>query len=451
MADSGDTITIYNGTYSEQVIIKDGVNMFCLPLVTITSDNVNGTIIDNGIEARIILEGNPTILNTGGGEPFNLTNENSNIDESNEFPDLIVSGNLNVIGNSLVTGSFNVSGSLIVTGSTNIAGNLYLSGSEISISSSAFSLRDMISTRVFYGNQGLGSDIPSQCIYIGVNSEPYIYSTISPVGIIIGSPDGGNVPFITSQVTNVSVGISKDGQHLLVKGGDARQVGVNTDVGGGDLYLRGGIAGGGNQPGGAVYIVGGTGAGIIPAPPQIEYPYVSLAYDYDTSLAYGKVVIGTDSHIGNEILYVSGTMDVVGDITASNLTINGNLGVHGIYNAIKDFKNYYITSSNFTQSNQVISLTDNYIYNYKINVAVSALQHSGSAGFDIDGVFYKTGSYSYMAGNPTIASVGATYDFTGSVSASVSSSGDLLLTVQGNDNTTMRWGIFVESNGVQML
>ena len=43
-----DTVIVYNGTYTEQIIIVDGVNIFCLPGVTMESSHPSGTLIDDG-------------------------------------------------------------------------------------------------------------------------------------------------------------------------------------------------------------------------------------------------------------------------------------------------------------------------------------------------------------------------------------------------------------------
>lgn len=242
-ATSGDTITVYNGTYTEQITVKNGVNMFCLPGVIITSNNSVGTIIDNGVEARIILAGEPTITNTGIGSRINLTNVNSDINESTEFSNLVISGSLTV------TGSEYVNGNMIVTGSTTLLNSLIIKESDYSI-------------------------------------------------------------------------------------------------------------------------------------------------NYK--------------------------------------------------------KSYYTTTTNLVPTLQIIDFTDNYLYNYKLSFTVFSTTDNSSAAFEMTGIYNKSGSNSLLIEDPNIVAIAQSDNFTGSLSASVSSSGEFLITAIGKNSSIMRWGIFNDSTGVKI-
>lgn len=59
-----DLIIVYPGTYSERLFLKNGVDIFCFPGVTITSASEFGTITDDDNPVIMSLSGSPTIINT---------------------------------------------------------------------------------------------------------------------------------------------------------------------------------------------------------------------------------------------------------------------------------------------------------------------------------------------------------------------------------------------------
>lgn len=58
-----DLIIVYPGTYSERLVLKNGVDIFCFPGVTITSASESGTITDDDNPVIMSLSGSPTIIN----------------------------------------------------------------------------------------------------------------------------------------------------------------------------------------------------------------------------------------------------------------------------------------------------------------------------------------------------------------------------------------------------
>ena len=140
---SGDTLTVYNGTYNEQVIVKDSVDMFCLPGVIITSNNINGTLIDNSIKATVVLIGKPTITNTGGGNSINLTNTGSYLNQSNDFQNLTVydnlisSGTFDSVGNIITEDSIHVFNDITASGNLVVEGTAFFNSTSINYTTSA--------------------------------------------------------------------------------------------------------------------------------------------------------------------------------------------------------------------------------------------------------------------------------------------------------------------------
>lgn len=62
-ASEDDLIIVYPGTYSERLILKNAVDIFCFPGVTITSAFESGTITDDDNPVIMSLTGSPTIIN----------------------------------------------------------------------------------------------------------------------------------------------------------------------------------------------------------------------------------------------------------------------------------------------------------------------------------------------------------------------------------------------------
>jgi len=82
-AEYGDTIIVNSGTYSlgsSSLVLRDGINKQFMPNVTILSDNISGTIIDNGAYVNQQWYGSPFISNSNGLDHtirINFTNAQS--------------------------------------------------------------------------------------------------------------------------------------------------------------------------------------------------------------------------------------------------------------------------------------------------------------------------------------------------------------------------------------
>jgi hypothetical protein len=137
---NGETVTVYPGTYTGPFTLSNGVNIFCLPGVIFTSADVNGTIKDGGVQVKMILSGEPTILNTGGGTPYFFTNANTKIDASNDFTDLVISGSLSI------SGSFLLPDVAETTGKTSL---LVLDGNQIKWQQSVSAIVTQSANKVF--------------------------------------------------------------------------------------------------------------------------------------------------------------------------------------------------------------------------------------------------------------------------------------------------------------
>ncbi len=62
-ASEDDLIIVYPGTYSERLFLKNGVDIFCFPGVTISSASEFGTITDDDNPVIMSLSGSPNIIN----------------------------------------------------------------------------------------------------------------------------------------------------------------------------------------------------------------------------------------------------------------------------------------------------------------------------------------------------------------------------------------------------
>lgn len=468
---SGDTVTIYNGTYTEQITIKDGVNMFCLPQVTITSDNAGGTIIDGGNTVNIVLAGEPTITNTGGGEPINLTGAGSDINESNEFGDFRVSGSLDVTGSLTVSGSsaFNLDaggnleiGGVVSIGTSSVlttqiytnadfdeqlTGELYyVSGSQFITGSSTLFTQELtpsVGQRIKIGNDIYTVYIPFSDTLLVILEIPtssgtgsaYKNSLDDLVSLTVDNTSVFSVDNIGSTYIRGNVGIGTQptfDNKLVVKGGISIAPDNNTTTSG-SAYA--GLIIGGNLT--ANQLTGQTFSAAKKTWLQNEKATSTYGYQIYT--------IGSIRADGNMYssgyLYVEGNTSLYGALTQSNSTSVNSINIKDVY---------YTTTTDTTPSTQVIDFKDNYLYNYKLSIAAFTTADTASAGYELTGVYYKNGASSSFVATPNIVSIAQGNNFTGSLSASVSSSGEFLLTVTGKDGYTVRWGTFVDATGVKV-
>jgi hypothetical protein len=79
-ASSGDLVYVYPGTYSESIILKDGVNIYLTDGATI-SNNALKTVTDNNVAVTCVIDGYGQILNTtvGTGYAIDIRNASSDI------------------------------------------------------------------------------------------------------------------------------------------------------------------------------------------------------------------------------------------------------------------------------------------------------------------------------------------------------------------------------------
>jgi len=109
-ASVSETIVVYNGTYNENITLKDGVDLFFLPNTEVSGSLITGTFKDAGSQVDVLIEGRVKVYNDfGSAYNMVLTHPSSSIERYNVFTsDVEITGSLNVSGSLLLSGSIDI-------------------------------------------------------------------------------------------------------------------------------------------------------------------------------------------------------------------------------------------------------------------------------------------------------------------------------------------------------